>query len=110
MCDEPSRSIRSPTGTTRKVIESIAQSLAPKSWSQLDLTYGDPEQEPASVQIEGAEAALIGMPVHFLKQISFLESGAGPYTSHVDFGRENSWDTQAGHVNKKKGLRFHVNP
>jgi hypothetical protein len=31
-------------------------------------------------------------------------------SSHVNSGLENSWDTQAGHVNKKKGLRFHVNP
>jgi ferredoxin len=58
------RIVFSPTGTTRKIIESITQGLAPKSWSELDLTYSDSDQESARNQMEETEMAIIGMPVH----------------------------------------------
>jgi ferredoxin len=58
------RLVFSPTGTTRKIIESITQGLAPTSWSELDLTYSASDQESASNHVEGTEVAIIGMPVH----------------------------------------------
>jgi len=58
------RIVFSPTGTTRKIIESITMGLAPKSWSELDLTYSDSDQESARNQMEETDMAIIGMPVH----------------------------------------------
>jgi ferredoxin len=58
------RLVFSPTGTTRKIIESITMGLAPLSWSEQDLTYSTSAQEPASKQMDGTEVAIIGMPVH----------------------------------------------
>jgi len=54
----------SPTGTTRKILESITSGLAPDTCTQLELTYPDSEKLSLGAQIEDGEVALIGMPVH----------------------------------------------
>lgn len=54
----------SPTGTTRKILESIASGLAPDTCTQLDLTHPGSGKFSLGAQIEGGEMTLIGMPVH----------------------------------------------
>lgn len=54
----------SPTGTTRKILESIASVLAPDSCTELDLTYTASGEFSSVDQSENGGMALIGMPVH----------------------------------------------
>ena len=53
----------SPTGTTRKVLQSVLRGLAPQSWSVVDLTRL-PAQETARAENEDEGLALIGVPVY----------------------------------------------
>jgi ferredoxin len=54
----------SPTGTTRKILESITSGLAPETCTQRDLTYSGSGKSSLGSRIEDGEMALIGMPVH----------------------------------------------
>ena len=54
----------SPTGTTRKVLQSVLKGLSPQSWSGLDLTHLQAALDPARNEHDSEGLALIGVPVY----------------------------------------------
>ena len=54
----------SPTGTTRKVLQSVVKGLAPQSWSAVDLTRLPAAPDPALADHGAESLALIGVPVY----------------------------------------------
>ena len=62
--DHARQIVFSPTGTTRKVLQSILRGLAPQSWSEVDVTFHQDPPDSARNQDNGNGVTLIGMPVY----------------------------------------------
>jgi len=54
----------SPTGTTRKVLQSVVKGLSPQSWSTVDLTRLPAAPDPTLADHGAESLALIGVPVY----------------------------------------------
>ncbi len=68
----------SPTGTTRNIIEAIAQGIEPDTISAFDLTL--PETNKPQVDISGRDLAIIGAPVYDGR----IPSDARKRLEHID--------------------------
>ncbi len=60
--DHTQQIVFSPTGTTKKVLQSVLRGLAPQSWSETDLTRSQPRRD--TTRNHDDELVLIGMPVY----------------------------------------------